>query len=245
MAHRFFVNKLPDGDQGILGGDQARHASQVMRFQSGDRIILFDGQGEEVDCEIVEVSKKELRLSVIERRQVDRALKTDLTLAVALPKGDRQKVLVEKLVELGVNQLVPLKSSRSVAVANEKVIARIEKQVIEACKQCERNRLMAVTPALDLVGLAAWAKTEFASARLLIGDPYEGETIAAVAATGESSNGGQAFVIAIGPEGGFSDEEIASAVDQGFEKLRVGPTVLRVETAAIAAAAILGAGREF
>lgn len=244
MAHRFFVSKLPDGDMGTLSGDQARHASQVMRFQAGDQIILFDGQGAEVDCEIVEVAKKELRLSVVERRHVDRGLKTDLTLAVALPKGDRQKVLVEKLVELGVNQLVPLQSKRCVAVANEKVIARIEKQVIEACKQCERNRLMTVTPAMDLAGLAEWAKSQLANARLLIGDPYEGETIAEVANANPVGDG-QAFVIAIGPEGGFSDEEVFAGVELGFEKLRVGPTVLRVETAAIAAAAILGAGREF
>ena len=75
MAHRFFVSKLPDGDSGTLSGDQAKHAAQVMRFQPGDQIILFDGQGTEVLCGIVDVAKKALLLSVIERRQVDRALK--------------------------------------------------------------------------------------------------------------------------------------------------------------------------
>lgn len=239
MAHRFFVPEIPAKSSVLLDGDQAHHAAQVMRFDVGDQIVLFDGGGIEANCEIVSISKKRVELTILDRQEVDRALSTQLTMAVALPKSERQKFLVEKLVELGVDHLIPMPAQRSVANANEKVITRIRKQVVEACKQCERNRLMKISSPLDLKAIKQWASEQPEPVRLWLADPYQGVSIA------EANESAQpAELVAIGPEGGFTDQEVAEAVELGFKLLRIGPTILRVETAAIAAAAIFGAGRE-
>ena len=116
-----------------------------MRYREGDRIVIFDGQGTEHDAEIEALTKKKLTARLVETRQVDRSLPRDISMIVALPKGDRQKFLIEKLVELGVTTLIPLSTRRSVAEVKPKVIDRIEKHIIEASKQCGRNYLMRVT----------------------------------------------------------------------------------------------------
>jgi len=217
-----------------------------MRFEVGDSIILFDGQGAEASCEIVAISKKRVDLTIVKRSSADRSLSTELTLAVALPKNDRQKFLIEKLVELGVARLIPVQAERSVAAANKKVLQRIEKQIVEACKQCERNRLMQVTEPMTFEQIKTWSDQQVQSARHWIADPYNGISIAAVndEAADIESNTSDHELVAIGPEGGFSNSELARAVEAGFQLLRIGPTILRVETAAIASAAIFGAGRE-
>ncbi len=248
MAHRFFLPDFPDRDTVTLDGDQAHHAAQVMRFEVGDSIILFDGQGTEATCEINAISRKRVELTIKQRSTTDRALSTELTLAVALPKKDRQKFLIEKLVELGVDRLIPVQAERSVAEPNKKVIDRINKQIIEASKQCERNRLMQVTQPMTFQQIAEWSDQQTQPARCWLADPYNGVSIATVnqqAAGGEgNSDQSNHELVAIGPEGGFADKEIEVATAAGFQLLRIGPTILRVETAAIAAAAIFGAGRE-
>ena len=224
-----------------------------MRFEVGDLIVLFNGQGAEASCEIITVSKKRVELTIIQYSTADRSLSTQLTMAVALPKNDRQKFLIEKLVELGVARLIPVQAERSVAAANKKVIERINKQIVEACKQCERNRLMEVTQPMTFEQIKDWSDLQPEPARRWIADPYNGVSIATVndeaialsdQASQANAGSGKHELIAIGPEGGFSDDEIARATDAGFQLLRIGPTILRVETAAIATAAIFGAGRE-
>ena len=248
MAHRFFLPDFPREDNVTLDGDQAHHAAQVMMFEVGDSIILFDGQGTQATCEINAISRKRVELTIKDRNTADRALSTELTMAVALPKKDRQKFLVEKLVELGVDRLIPVQAERSVAEANQKVIERIKKQVIEACKQCERNRLMQITEPMSFPQIAVWSDQHPQPARRWLADPYKGISIATVnqPTAGDASNADQRQheLVVIGPEGGFSDREISVATGAGFQLLRIGPTILRVETAAIASAAIFGAGRE-
>ena len=244
MAHRFFLPDFPREDNVTLDGDQAHHAAQVMRFEVGDSIILFDGQGTEATCEINAISRKRVELTIKDRNTADRALSTELTMAVALPKKDRQKFLVEKLVELGVDRLIPVQAERSVAEANQKVIERIKKQVIEACKQCERNRLMQITEPMSFPQIAVWSDQHPQPARRWLADPYKGISIATTAGDASNADQRQHELVVIGPEGGFSDREISVATGAGFQLLRIGPTILRVETAAIASAAIFGAGRE-
>lgn len=239
MSYRFFLDTKPVSDVVVLDGDQAHHAIHVMRFKSGDQIVLFDGVGTEYITVIDEVSKKSVSLTILETKSIARTVTTRLTLGVALPKGDRQKFLVEKLVELGVHQLVPLKTNRSVAVANEKVLQRLRKQVIEASKQCGRNTLMDILPQQSLTEFAQSIEPSY---RRLIADPYQGPSIATFA--NRDDNPGLAYAIAIGPEGGFDDNELQAAQTLGFEPVRLGPVILRVETAALAIAAVLGIGNE-
>ena len=233
MSHRFYLPQLESDAPLVLDGDQAHHALQVMRFGVGDTITLFDGQGIEYRARIESIGKRRLELQRLERIESDSELPVDLSLAVALPKGDRQKWLVEKLVELGVRRLIPLETERGVAAVNPKVRTRLEKQVIEASKQCHRNRLISIEPAQSLETLVAWAQEALPpEASTWIGDPRGGFPAEQIR--------GPAHLILIGPEGGFSEEELERANNSGAKSMSLGPAVLRVETAALAAAAIVG-----
>ena len=236
MSHRFFLDSKPVGTLIHLGGDQAHHAIHVMRYQVGDPVVLFDGTGVEYHTVIEQSSKKEISLRVEKTVNVSRSIGKRVELAVALPKGDRQKFLVEKLVELGVSKLIPLKTNRSVSVANSKVILRLKKQVIEASKQCGRNTLMEIGDEQTLRQLPASLNPDGVR---WVADPYDGKQIATLT-TGQ----GDSVAVVIGPEGGLDDSENQLARELGFQPVRIGPTILRVETAALAVAAILGVGNE-
>ncbi len=239
MAYRFFLTPLPKtGDVAVLTGDQAHHAVNVMRFQAGDQLVLFDGEGSEANCTILLASKKQLEARVESSDHFPRPQGRTLAIAVALPKGDRQKFLVEKLVELGVDFLIPLQTNRGVAEPNAKARGRLERQIIEATKQCERRWLMQLEPAMSIDQLANWtADGSLNQVQRVYGDPYEGDSISKIVREDWTE-----FVVLIGPEGGFTDDELVAAKRLGFQPMRIGNSILRVETAAMAAAAILGPG---
>ena len=116
----------------------------VLRAKPGLEVMLFDGSGSEFLARVEKVERSAVRLTVVERRIVDRELPKPLTLGIALPKGDRQRWLMEKATGLGVTQLTPLITERGVAQPTDDARRRLERAVIEASKQCGRNRLMVV-----------------------------------------------------------------------------------------------------
>src|SRR5262245_59708870 len=140
MTQRYFVEPCIDGNQVTLSGAEAHHLIRVMRCRTDDEVTLFDGSGAEFLARVVHVGRADAELAVLARHEVDRELPLRVTLAVALPKGYRQRWLVEKLVELGASRLVPLETTRGVAQPDEKALVRLRRSVIEACKQCGRNR---------------------------------------------------------------------------------------------------------
>jgi 16S rRNA (uracil1498-N3)-methyltransferase len=150
---------------------------------------------------------------------------------VALPKGERQKWLVEKLTELGVARLVPLETERGVAEATPAARERLRRGVIEACKQCGRNRLMEIGAPRSVAGAIADMP---AGSRVVIADPGGAplDSIGLVA-------GAASALALVGPEGGFTAAELAAAEAVGGVRASLGLHVLRIETAAIALAARL------
>jgi 16S rRNA (uracil1498-N3)-methyltransferase len=239
MSERFFVSQLGDSTRPVLDEDEVRHLA-VMRAQVGDELILFDGSGCQWRARIVSLSKRRAEVELLERQAIDRELPISLMLAAALPKGDRQKWLVEKATELGVTRLVPLVTERGVAQPVEAALVRLRRVVIEASKQCGRNRLMEIanpspTPtfwAENSTGLG----TELGAAPLcLLADP-EGQPLTQIVRPARAP-----LMIAVGPEGGFTPAEVAAAAAAGWQRVSLGPRILRVETAAIALAA-WGAG---
>src|SRR5436190_19699722 len=106
MADRYFVETPIEGSQARLVGTEAHHLIHVMRGKLGDQITLFDGTGAEFQCRVTQVGRSEVDLSVNSRHEIDRESPLPLTLAVALPKGDRRRWLVDKAVELGVARLI-------------------------------------------------------------------------------------------------------------------------------------------
>ncbi|MEM9411176.1 MAG: RsmE family RNA methyltransferase [Planctomycetota bacterium] len=237
MNRRFFVETKIEGQRVSVSGPDAHHLANVIRAKPGDHIILFDGSGREFVAEIREISKKSVSTQIIKTLGSEHnELATKLTIAVALPKGDRQKVLVEKLVELGVHQLVPLNTDRSVVVANEKSVEKLKRRVVEASKQCGRNRLMDISQPLQFADLIT---QPFDDCNKLIGHPHV-ET--KPPCEFQSDKG---CVIGIGPEGGFTNDETQIAIQSGWQTIAFGKNILRVETAAVAFASIFGIGRDF
>ena len=142
--HRCYCPDLPDTGIIALPPEEAHHAGSVLRLQVGDSLVLFDGAGREAQARVCSASKKTVEVEIESVAEVNRESKRKLTIAIALPKGDRQKWLIEKCVELGVAQILPLDVERSVAKAEKQVVQRLERQVIEASKQCRRNTLMKI-----------------------------------------------------------------------------------------------------
>jgi 16S rRNA (uracil1498-N3)-methyltransferase len=230
MSERFFLAAPPRAGHALLEGDEARHLARVLRAKVGDEVRVFDGSGDEWPATVAAIRREEVAVDLGQPLPRIEPQLARLTLAVALPKGDRQKWLVEKLTELGVARLLPLVTERGVAEATESARTRMERGVIEACKQCGRNRLMEIAEPLTLEAVASG----FSAAVRLIAHPGS-----APATVGRIGGPDQEIVAAIGPEGGFSADEIAAAVAAGFTRVGLGPQILRVETAAIALAARL------
>jgi 16S rRNA (uracil1498-N3)-methyltransferase len=229
MSERFFSAKGITSDRLTLEGTEAHHLLHVMRAGVGDNVTLFDDSGAEFTAVVVALGRSSVDLRIGERCVVDRELSFPLTVGVALPKGDRQKWLVEKLSELGATMLVPLLTERGVAQPTAAAIERLERVAVEAAKQCGRNRLLRIAPAISWSTWTADSRSEV-PARQLIAHPT-GSALSQIDLASPLPTR-----IAIGPEGGFTDAEVAAAIDHGWKAVDLGPRILRVETAAIALA---------
>ena len=153
MSDRFFVSEPITDDHATLDGPEAHHLLHVMRAAVGTAVTLFDDSGAEFTAVVESTRRSEATLRITERHEVNRELHFPLTVGVALPKGDRQKWLVEKLTELGVTTLVPLITERGVAQPTASAVERLARSVIEAAKQCGRNRLMQIAEPQPLDGI--------------------------------------------------------------------------------------------
>jgi len=218
-----------------------------MRCKPGDRVVLFDGTGTEFSAQVEEVGRTDVQLAILARHELDRELPAPLTLGAALPKGERQKWLVEKAVELGVGRLVPLRTGRSVAQPVEQALARLSRVVIEASKQCGRNRLMEITQPQDWVDFVE-ASREAPLRILAHPDGRARQARPCIPADlWREADPPSAIHLAVGPEGGFTPEEVALATAAGWQTVSLGPRILRIETAAILLVALATptlAGRE-
>jgi 16S rRNA (uracil1498-N3)-methyltransferase len=199
-----------------------------MRAEVGEQVILFDGTGCEYLARVVKTTRHEVHVEVVSRVEKDRELNRELVLGVALPKGDRQSWLVEKAVELGVRRLVPLMAVRCVVKPSPKALKRLRRAVIETSKQCGRNQLMEITEPQRLGDYLDRAPAE---ATRWLAHPESRVPV-------DFSPSGSVY-IAVGPEGGFDDDEIRSGAEAGWTLACLGPRILRVETAAIALASLV------
>ncbi len=216
-----------------LPAEAAAHLTKVLRARSGDELILFTGDGREFLAAVERVRGPRVAVAIREVRTVDRESPLAITLLQCVPRGDRMDFIVQKATELGVTRIVPLLSRRSVvrldaAQARSKA-AHWHAVAVSACEQCGRNRLPSVATARPLIDYLA--EPPDGAPRLLL-DPD-------VEVRGALELPGGAVEIAVGPEGGFADEELEAFRLSGFTAVRLGPRVLRTETAAIAAIAWL------
>ncbi|MBM4068631.1 MAG: 16S rRNA (uracil(1498)-N(3))-methyltransferase [Planctomycetes bacterium] len=237
MSERFYINCPLSPGIASLDGEEAHHLAAVCRLRLGDPLFLFNGDGQEFPARVVKIESGQVALEVFEPARPDRELPFSLTVACPPPKGDRIQFLVEKLTELGVTRYVPLSTQRRQPHPRELRPDKLHRQVIEASKQCGRNVLMKID------ALASWEdfcrRGSLAGLKMLA---HPGGLPLADLQPGVPA--ARDIALAIGPEGGFSEEEIATARTAGWQLVDLGPRILRVETAAIVLAGVIASFRQ-
>lgn len=222
-----------------LGEEDRRYLKTVLRLKEGDRLVLFDGRGSEYGARIEEWGEHNVSLTVLDRRHIhfpDRKI----TLAQSLPKGSKMDFIIQKATELGVSRIVPFVSSRSVPIlTKEKAAARHtrwKRISIEASKQCKRTIIPELSELSGFEDMLALPSKD--SLRIIL---WEGETERGLKdIMQESKDGGtkDCFII-VGPEGGFSRQEIDASRQEGFVTASLGRNILRTETASLVILSIL------
>lgn len=235
MPPRFYCDPLPDPSLSetpcTLDADESRHARKVLRMNAGDRCELFDGQGTVADAELVKFVAGLAHCRVLSRRQVEPA-RPQLTVATAVPKGPRAEDMVNQLGQLGVDVFVPVRSKRSVVEPGVGKRTRYERAALAAAKQAGRATVMQIAEVIDFSDLLAQPKDVG-----LILDPRGG--VAVRNGLAEKLAAADTATVLIGPEGGWTDAECDAAEAAGYARWKIGEHVLRIETAAVAAAAIV------
>lgn len=236
-ATRLFVDApLTAGARLSLPEDAFRHLVQVLRARSGDRVLLFNGRGGQYEARLDQVGKREASVLIerhLEGDGCESALQ--LTLAQAVSKGDRMDYTLQKAVELGVSQIQPLITERSVVRLDagrwDRKLEHWRGVTLAACEQSGRTRPPRLLPVLRL---AAWLEQPRPAQLCLALAPSASQSLRALP---RSASVG----LLVGPEGGLSDAEIALAQQQGFSGIAFGPRILRTETAGVAALAAIQA----
>jgi 16S rRNA (uracil1498-N3)-methyltransferase len=211
----------------------AHHAARVLRLQAGDRVSVFNGRGGEGDARITDIGKRNVTLEIVDWHAVERESPLQVQLAQAISAGEKMDFTLQKAVELGVGDIQPLASERSVVRLSgeraEKRVAHWQGVVIAACEQSGRNRVPEVAPIRPLLD---WLGRQDEGLRLMLSPVAEVGLRDLPKPTGN-------ITLLIGPEGGLSPAEAEAAQRYGFTPVRLGARVLRTETAALAALAAM------
>ena len=231
---RVFVDiPLSTGAVIALPEDAANHLVRVLRLQPGDGCVLFNGDGGDYAAHILAANKRGVEAAVGARREIDNESPLRIALVQGIARGEKMDWILQKATELGVASVLPVQSDRSeVKLDGERALKRLahwRSVVVSACEQSGRARVPDVAAAQPLTALT------LASPHRFLLDPEANDTIATMASIAGDC------VLAVGPEGGWSDRDRTTLRAAGFIGLRLGPRVLRTETAGIAAIAALQA----
>jgi 16S rRNA (uracil1498-N3)-methyltransferase len=237
LSRVYVETPLAAGERAILTGDAANHVARVMRARVGDPLTLFDGRGGEYQAHVSELQGAKVIADVGEHQAIERESSLDITLLQGIARSDRMDAIVQKATELGVTRIVPVATERSVVKLAREIAHRKHAHwlgvAIAACEQCGRNRLPEVAQPQTL---ADAIRTEASLPRQSILLAPGGRIALSAVAADEDP-----ITLLIGPEGGLAPTEVELALQSGFVACRVGPRILRTETASLAAIAALQA----
>ncbi len=227
----FYFEQLADpGAVLTVTGEEAHHAAAVRRLHPGDTLWLFDGRGGIARATLLRVAARDRTLELrIEERRTEPPSRPAIHLACALPKGDRQNVLLDMTTQLGMTQFTPLVCERGVVRPGTNASERWRRLCLEACKQSRRPHLPVIHPPALPREIATRAAA--AGSTVWIAHPSAQATAITSAA---KQNTTADVTILVGPEGGFTEAEVTAATDGGAKLLLLGPAILRIETAAVA-----------
>ena len=220
-----------------IEGDEVRHIRKVLRLKRGDEIVVFNGSGKEYGGTIVEEGPSSVVIMIQNIFSSKTESQLEITLAQSLLKGDKMDYLIQKATELGVKEIIPFFSSRSVPLLEKsrrlKRYHRWERIAVEASKQCGRGVVLKIEPLQDYSEILRTASPD--SLRLIL---WEREGVRLKEALERSKEKTKIFFI-IGPEGGLREEEVDQAKRNGFTPVTLGRRILRSETASLCLVSIL------
>ena len=230
--HRFFADSSCIGSDIItITGDDVKHISKVLRLRAGDEITVCDSCGWDYVCAIEDISQTQVEAKILTKSPNKAESPLHITVYQGLPKSDKMDYIVQKCVELGAVNIVPVATARAVVKLHdeEKKRTRWQKIALEAAKQCGRGIIPTVSSVTDFGKVIDSLEPD--ALNIL---PYENEDHRKLRQAIAGYNGSKVNII-IGPEGGFDPEEISSAECKGINIVTLGPRILRTETAPIAA----------
>ncbi|HKY08058.1 MAG TPA: 16S rRNA (uracil(1498)-N(3))-methyltransferase [Candidatus Binatia bacterium] len=238
MARFFVPKKNLSGKRGRIDGQEFVHLRKVLRLGPGDGIVVFDDAGWEHEAVIRELSTEQAEIEILKSYETERESTLEITLGVALTKGEKMDFVVEKAAELGVQKIAPFSAAFTVpkldAVKSASRNARWQKIALSAAKQCGRTQMPEILPLCTFEALVtSGVKRDL---RLIF---WESERRQSLAHVHEKYSQAKSVLLAIGPEGGFSVEEAELAKAHGFEPVRIGRRILHAETAAVAALSLV------
>ena len=245
MIRLFLSPENLSSDKITITGDQAKHLSVVLRVKPGDPVTIFDGQGHKYECNVLKCHKKEVIAEQISRTDYSVESPVSITLVQGIAKGEKMDLIIQKATELGVSRIVPVITERAQIRHTEKT-ERWKKIALSASQQSGRDKIPEIdepagfeeflyqqtrSPHPDLIN-------EKPESRLgIIFSEHKQEQNLKKILT--SLNNAKKLTLLIGPEGGFSKDEISITVEKGFIEASLGPGILRTETAPLAALSII------
>ena len=233
----YMDQELRPGREVRLPDQAGEHVARVLRLERGAALILFSGDGREYDAALASLAKHAVTVEIGSAREADRESPLPLTLAQAVARGEKMDWILQKATELGVARIVPIVTERTeVKLDGERADRRMAHWhgvIASACEQCGRNRL----PGLEAPqAMDRWLATLGDSPALRLALLPDGD--AGLRQFPQMDNGA---ILAVGPEGGFTANDVTLLTQAGFRGLRLGPRILRTETAGVAALAALQA----
>lgn len=239
MQHFFVTTDQVKGDRIYIEGSDVNHMKNVLRMKAGEQLYISDGDNHKYLCQVRRYEETEAELEILKEEAVDTELASKIYLFQGLPKGDKMELIVQKAVELGVFEVIPVAMKRCVVKLDEKKAAKKVNRWGEIARSAAKQSGRGIVPKVGSVmsyqeALAAAKELDVA----LI--PYElAEGMADTRKVIESVQTGQSIGIFIGPEGGFEREEVCQALDAGAKEITLGRRILRTETAGLTVLSIL------
>lgn len=235
---RFYVpEESIKGKRIVISGIEAHHIIDVMRLKLLDEVVVFDGTGKEYIGIVKEIGRKSLSVEITGTRQLKGEDKYSVTLIQAIPKKEKMDYIAEKAAELGVSGIIPVTTARTIPDWNESkkasVVERWRRIAKEAAKQCGRADIPEIKDVMDFKDAIYLAAIDSLKLIAALSDK------AVKLKDALKSCSGGSMVIAIGPEGDFTPEEIRAAEENGFKIVNLGPRVLKSDTAGLAMLAII------
>ncbi|HDY87019.1 MAG TPA: 16S rRNA (uracil(1498)-N(3))-methyltransferase [bacterium] len=243
MIRLFLPPDQLSSKQIVITGEQARHLALVLRVTPGESLDIFDGLGFKYSCRIIECHKKEVIVERIKKERYSAESSISITLAQGIAKGDRMDLIIQKSTELGVNKIIPLITERA-QVRHTNKLDRWKKIALSASQQSGRDKLPEIEGPVDIKSFFSRQfpfvekgdKGGFFNPGIIFSEEKKERNLKGVLSAFKNA---QQLTLLVGPEGGFSKEEITAAVENGFIEASLGPRILRTETAPITAISII------